>query len=58
MRGGKKRNQVVTKRRILRLVLQALHAGFCECDQEIVSRHKASGTTATLAVQVGSSACV
>ncbi|KXZ45179.1 hypothetical protein GPECTOR_57g469 [Gonium pectorale] len=32
---------------------KALHAGFVECDAEVISRYKESGTTATLAVQVG-----
>ncbi len=31
---------------------QALHAAFVACDEEITAKHKASGTTATLAVQV------
>ncbi|GIL48008.1 hypothetical protein Vafri_4730, partial [Volvox africanus] len=32
---------------------KALHAGFVQCDEDVISRHKTSGTTATLAVQVG-----
>ncbi|EFJ42787.1 hypothetical protein VOLCADRAFT_121483 [Volvox carteri f. nagariensis] len=32
---------------------KALHAGFVQCDEDVNSRHKSSGTTATLAVQVG-----
>ncbi|GLC58862.1 hypothetical protein PLESTB_001409100 [Pleodorina starrii] len=32
---------------------KALHAGFVQCDEDVISRHKASGTTATLAIQVG-----
>ncbi|GIL74972.1 hypothetical protein Vretifemale_4816 [Volvox reticuliferus] len=32
---------------------KALHAGFVQCDEDVISRHKTSGTTATMAVQVG-----
>lgn len=34
-------------------IIQAFHAAFVECDEEVITRHKSSGTTATLAVQVG-----
>ncbi|KAG2436825.1 hypothetical protein HXX76_006347 [Chlamydomonas incerta] len=32
---------------------KALHAGFVQCDDEIMTKFKSSGTTATMAVQVG-----
>eukprot|EP00198_Chlamydomonas_reinhardtii_P004024 XP_001693360.1 protein phosphatase type 2C [Chlamydomonas reinhardtii] len=32
---------------------KALHAGFVQCDEDVNAKYKQSGTTATLAVQVG-----